>query len=337
MVVANKFQTGFDEPLLHTMYVDKKLGGVAAVQTLSRLNRTRRGKTETVVLDFVNEAEEIQEAFQRYYQNTSLEEETDPNKLYDLTTRLHAFEIYTQQDVEDFAAVFFDERKPGELQQPILDRVVHVWLGRGEEQREDFRSTLQSFVRLYGYVAQLIDFVDTELEKEYVFARNLNRKLPKRVGTGLPLGIVDAVDLDSFRIQQTFEGEIELIERDAHLPGVSTDAATKIKESEKAYLSDISSILDETYGLSLTEKDRVRVEEIVREVEEDAGVRAVMAGNNTVSNKRHKVEKVVEDAILAQVHQSLELYKKLSDPQVKRTFKDRLFENLLQRFHRRAS
>ena len=144
LVVANKFQTGFDEPLLHTMYVDKKLGGVAAVQTLSRLNRTTRGKTETVVLDFVNEAEAIQEAFQRYYQNTSLEEETDPNKLYDLTARLAAFEVYTEQDVEEFAAVFFDEAKPGELQQPILDRVVHAWQGREEEEREDFRSTLQT-------------------------------------------------------------------------------------------------------------------------------------------------------------------------------------------------
>jgi type I restriction enzyme R subunit len=337
LVVANKFQTGFDEPLLHTMYVDKKLGGVAAVQTLSRLNRTRRGKTETVALDFVNEAEAIQEAFQRYYQNTSLEEETDPNKLYDLTTRLSAFEVYTGQDVEEFAAVFFDEAKPDELQQPILDRVVHAWLGREEEEREDFRSTLQSFVRLYGYVAQLITFVDTELEKEYVFARNLNRKLPKREGAGLPPGILDAVDLDSFRIQQTFEGEIELKKEDAHLPGVPTEAKTAVHEAEKAYLSDIISILNETYGLDLTEKDRVRMEEIVREVEADAGVRAVMTGNNSMSNKRHKVEKVIDERILDQVHHSIDLYKRLNDPQVKQTLKDRLFEKLVQQFGRLAS
>ena len=332
LVVANKFQTGFDEPFLHTMYVDKKLGGVAAVQTLSRLNRTRRGKTETVVLDFVNEAEAIQEAFQRYYQNTSLEEETDPNKLYDLTTRLAGFEMYTEQDVEEFAAIFFDETKPGELQQPILDRVVHGWQGREEEEREDFRSTLQSFVRLYGYVAQLIDFVDTDLEKEYVFARHLNRKLPKREGAGLPLEILGAVDLDSFRIQETFEGEIELTPEDASLSGVPTEAKPMVKEPEKAYLSDIIHVLNETYGLDLTEKDRVRVEEIVREVETDEGVRAVMTGNNSMSNKRHKVEKVIDDRILDQVHHSIELYKKLNDPQVKRTLKDRLFDNLVKQF-----
>ena len=332
LVVANKFQVGFDEPLLHTMYVDRILGGVAAVQTLSRLNRTTKGKTETVVLDFVNEAEEIQEAFQRYYQNTHLEEETDPNKLYDLTTRLLAFEIYTEADVNQFAAVFFDESKPGELWQPILDRVVRVWQGREAEEREDFRSTVQSFIRLYGYVSQLITFVDPDLEKEYVFARTLNRKLPKRAGAGLPLDVVDAVDLDSFRIQETFEGAIGLEPEDTALPGVPTDAKTGERGTEMDYLSNIVTNLNETYGVDLTDKDRVRVEEIVREVQADEGVRAVMTGNNTMNNKRHKVDKVIDERILDQVHHSIDLFKKLNDPQVKAAFKSRLFEQLIQQF-----
>ena len=127
LIVANKFQTGFDEPLLHTMYVDKKLAGVQAVQALSRLNRTMQGKNETFVLDFVNEAEEIQAAFQPYYQTTILHEETDPNRLYDLETELKAFDIYSTKDVEEFAEIFYDTKQPLEKLQPILDRVVIIW------------------------------------------------------------------------------------------------------------------------------------------------------------------------------------------------------------------
>jgi type I restriction enzyme R subunit len=332
LVVANKFQTGFDEPLLHTMYVDKRLGGVAAVQTLSRLNRTTKGKTETVVLDFANEADDVQAAFQRYYQSTALEEETDPNKLYDLTTQLEGFEVYTEADVDAFAEVFFDERQPGERLQPILDAVVGRWRVRPEEEREDFRSTLHQFVRLYGYVAQLVTFEDPDLEKEYAFARHLGRKLPKREGSGLPVGVTDAVDLDSFRLQQTFEGEVELEKKDESLKGVSPEAGGRVSEPEMEYLSAIVSTLNETYGVDLTEKDRVRVEEIAREVREDEGVRAVMSGNNSVSNKRHKVERVVDDRIMAQVHESVDLYKKLNEPQVKATLKARLFDELLRQF-----
>ena len=330
LVVANKFQTGFDEPLLHTMYVDKLLGGVAAVQTLSRLNRTTPGKTDPVVLDFVNEPEEIQKAFQRYYQDTALEEETDPNKLYDLTGQLARFDLYTPADVEAFAGVFFDPSRPGEDMQPILDRVVARWRQRPEGEREEIRSTLQSFVRLYGYVSQLVTFVDTELEKEYAFARSLNRKLDKREGGGLPQGITDAVDLDSFRLQQTYEGGIELEREDARLPGIQAEAGGAVAEPDMAFLSSIVTALNDTYGLDLTEKDQVRVEEIVREVQGDEGVRAVMAGNNSVRNKRHRVDKAVDDRVLAQVHHSIELYQKLKDPQVLETLKARLFDDLMR-------
>lgn len=332
LIVANKFQTGFDEPNLHTMWVDKKLGGVNAVQTLSRLNRSAKGKTDTVVLDFVNDVEEIREAFQEYYQTTFLEEETDPNKLYDLQGQLEQFELYTDDDVEDFAAVFFDESQPGELLQPILDRVVDRWRQREEDEREAFRSVLQAFIRLYGYISQLITFEDVDLEKLYVFARNLNRKLDKRTSAGLPFEVVDAVDLDSFRIQQTYEGSIELEKDDGRVYPIPTGGGMKVPEPEVDYLSHIIATLNETYGIDLTERDKVQVQQIITDVETDEGVQAVLTGNNTMTSKKHKVHQVIDARILDQVHTSIDLYKKLTDPQVNEAFKRRLFERLLRQF-----
>ena len=161
------------------MYVDKRLGGVGAVQTLSRLNRTARGKVDTVVLDFVNEWDEIQRAFQDYYQVTYLEEETDPNKLYTLKTQLEQFEVYAREQVKEFAKVFFNPKESAEKLQPILDRAVMVFEQLDHSRQEDFRSLLQNYIRFYAFVSQLVTFKDVELEELYVFAKSLNRKLTK--------------------------------------------------------------------------------------------------------------------------------------------------------------
>ena len=141
-----------------------------------------------------------------------------------------------------------------------------------------------------------------------------------------------AVDLDSFRLQQMYEGQIALADEDAHLTGIPTDTGSLVSEPEMAYLSDSVTTLNETFGIDLTEKDQVRVEEIAREVKEDEGVQAVMAGNNSMSNKRHKVHQAIDDRLLDQVHHSIDLYKKLNDPQVKAALKARLFEQLLRQF-----
>jgi len=261
LVVAEKFQTGFNEPFLHTMYVDKKLGGVNAVQTLSRLDRTMRGKTDTLVLDFVNEAEEIQNSFQPYYQTTFLEEETDPNKLYDLQSELEQFGIYTSEEVKEFALIFFNPEEKAEKLQPILDNVVNAWRYiKDENRREDFRSLLQRFIRLYGFVSQLISFEAVELEELYVFAKNLNRKLPKRE-KHIPTEIREAVDLDSFRIQETFKGGLPLTKTDSEISGI-TNGRSQHAEEEKDLLSHIINALNETYGLNLTDDDKVDIEQI---------------------------------------------------------------------------
>ena len=156
LIVANKFLTGFDEPLLQTMYVDKRLDGLQCVQSLSRLNRVAPGKTETLVLDFVNEPDDIQAAFQQYYETTILEEETDPNRLYDLQRRLEDFDLFDIDTVDGFCLIFYDKNKPAEQLQPILDSVDDKWSERESEEREEFRSALQSYIRLYGYISQLI-------------------------------------------------------------------------------------------------------------------------------------------------------------------------------------
>jgi len=326
LVVANKFQTGFDEPYLHTMYVDKKLAGVQAVQALSRLNRNRRGKNEVFVLDFVNEADSIQTDFQPFYQTTILEEATDPNKLYDLETELRGYEIYTDQDVDEFAEIFFNTNIPLEKLQPVLDRVVMIWNYKPEDEREDFRSTLQRFIRLYGFISQIITFSDVDLEKMYVFAKALNRKLPRRESK-LPYEIRDAVDLDSFRLQETYSGGIDLEEGDGVVRGYSNGAKFNI-EDERDLLSNIIQILNETYGIDLTEEDKVDVQNVLVKVENHEELLAVMQADNPIDVKRYKFEKVLDEMLLEFVHTKLELYKKLTEPKVNEMLKRRWFDGL---------
>ncbi len=307
------------------MYVDKKLGGVHAVQTLSRLDRTMRGKTETLVLDFVNEAEEIQKSFQPYFQTTFLEEETDPNKLYDLQSELERFEIYTSEEVKEFALMFFNPEEKAEKLQPILDSVVNAWRYIADENRqEDFRSLLQRFIRLYGFVSQLISFEAVELEELYVFAKNLNRKLPKREKR-LPNEIREAVDLDSFRIQETFTGRLPLVKGNSGVSGI-INGRPQHTDDDKDLLSNIINALNETYGLNLTDEDKVDLKRIKEKLEENEELRAVMNEKNTPENIRYKFDKVVDSILLGFVNTKIDLFKKLTDPAVNTMFKQKWFD-----------
>jgi len=328
LIVAEKFQTGFDEPLLHTMYVDKKLGGVNAVQTLSRLNRTMRGKDDCLVLDFVNDAESIRESFQDFYQTTLLEGETDPNRLYDLQQQIEAFEIFTTGDVEDFAAIFFDAAQPQEQLQPILDRARDIWRLRELEERESFRSLVQSFGRLYGFLSQILTFEDVALEKFYVFVRLLARKLDRRQGT-LPVEVLDAVDLDSFRIQKTYEGEIELAPDDGVLPVIG-EGAVVWGEEERDALSNIIKQINEKHGVNLTNDDKVDMQKIKERVHANEELRNVFKANNPQSVMRMKFEEVLDDLLLEFVHTKLDLFKKLSQPQINRMLKNEWYSEYRQ-------
>ena len=328
LVVANKFQTGFDEPFLHTMYVDKRLAGVQAVQALSRLNRKPKGKNETLVLDFVNEAEAIQADFQPYYQTTLLEEETDPNRLYELQSDLEAFEVYTDEDLREFAEIFYTPQIPLEKLQPVLDRVVILWGYKPGEGKEGFRSTLQRYIRLYGFISQLITFEDVELEQLYAFAKALNRKLPRRKEK-LPHEIKEAVDLDSFRLQETYAGSLSLDNTDGVVTGYSNGETFHLK-SELDLLSNIIKVLNETYGINLTDEDVVDIQRIKVTVEKNQELLDVMRADNPRHVVRYKFDQVVDQILLEFVHTKLDLYKKLTDPKVNELFKRRWFDGFVQ-------
>lgn len=331
LIVANKFQTGFDEPLLHTMYVDKKLGGVGAVQTLSRLNRTMSSKENCLVIDYVNETDDILASFQDYYQTTLLEDTTDPNKLYDLQQQIEAFELFLAEDVDAFAKIFFDAKQPQEQLQPLLDAARDLWRLREMDEREEVRGQLNQFSRLYAFLSQILTFQDIELEKFYVFCRLLVRKLDRREGT-LPLEVLDAVDLDSFRIQKTYEGSIDLQGEDAELPTIGEGSAS-FNEEETDLLSSIIKTLNETHGLNLSEDDKVDMQSLKDKVYQHDDLRSAFIADNSASVLKMKFDEVLDDILLEFVHTKLDLYKKLNQPLVNKNLKDMWYSEYRQGTH----
>ncbi len=334
LIVANKFQTGFDQPLLHTMYVDKKLGGVNAVQTLSRLNRTHPEKKGTMVLDFANEADEIKAAFELYYETTLLSEDTDPNLLYEVQARLAAFPVFTVVDVDAFAKIYFDPKtKQDQLYSGLAPLVERFGEMSGDE-RADFRSQLTDYVRLYGFLAQVLTFADADLEKLYVFARYLRRLLPADRET-LPREVQHNIDMESYRIQQVGNGKISLERRPGILEAAGTKANYGAVPEELETLSRIIAELNERFGLNLGPEHRVTLGQMMEKLDEDNALDAA-ARVNTRENVRLTFDQKVEHVIQEIVDSNFELYKRITDD---RTFgeaiKNFLFDQYL-RGHRNA-
>ncbi len=334
LIVANKFQTGFDQPLLHTMYVDKKLGGVNAVQTLSRLNRTHPEKKGTIVLDFANEADEIKTAFEPYYETTLLSEATDPNLLYEIQTRLSAFPVYTDTDVQRFAQAYFDPRATQDQLYAALAPVVERFVALGEDEQHDFRGELTDYVRLYAFLAQVLTFADAELEKLYQFARHLRRVLPGERG-GLPREVQQNIDMESYRIQQTGSGRIALERRPGVLDPASTKGAHGIAPEEMEALSRIIAELNERFGLNLGPEHRVTLGQMMDRLDADPGLDA-SARVNTRENVRLTFDQKVEQVIQEIVDSNFELYKRITDDRAfGEVIKNFLFDQYL-RAHRQA-
>ncbi len=257
LIVAEKYQTGFDEPLLHTMFVDKKLSGVKAVQTLSRLNRTMRGKQDTFVLDFVNSAEDIKKSFEPYFEETVLEKETNPNVVYDLKNTLDEYHVYQEMEISKFAEVFFSSKAQGagdlgKLQsqiQPALDRYDAL----PDDKKDLFKSTLARFNRIYAFITQVCRLFDKDIHKFSVYAKFLAMQLPK--GSNEKVNVDDKVLLEYYRLEKDFEGGIELEPTEEGFQPITGEAGRR--EKKKDPLTIIIDKINEKYGTSFTEMDKV--------------------------------------------------------------------------------
>lgn len=257
LIVAEKYQTGFDEPLLHTMFVDKKLSGVKAVQTLSRLNRTMRGKDSTFVLDFVNSAEDIQKAFEPYYEATVLEQATDPNVLYDLKNTLDKYRFYLQTEIDAFADLFYsaeeqDAKTLGKLSS-ILVPAHDRYLVANEEDAQIFRTTLARFNRIYGFISQVCRMFDRDLHKFSVYAKFLYKVLPKTRGPYITID--DKVLLEYYKLEKEFDGSISLSGLEGGIGGIKGEAGARPKKSNS--LAEIIAAINEKFGTNFTEMDKV--------------------------------------------------------------------------------
>lgn len=257
LIVAEKYQTGFDEPLLHTMFVDKKLSGVKAVQTISRLNRIMRGKQDTFVLDFVNSAEDIRKSFEPYYEETVLEEETNPNVIYDLKNTLDEFRVYQQMEIDRFADIFYSNKEQsagdlGKLQgtiKPALDRYDAL-----EIERQDlFKSTLSRFNRIYAFITQVCRLFDKDIHKFSIYVKFLATMLPK--GSGDKVFVDDKVMLEYYRLEKDFEGSIGLESTQEGFRPITGESGRR--EKKKDPLTVLIEKINEKYGTDFTEMDKV--------------------------------------------------------------------------------
>jgi len=286
LLVAEKYQTGFDQPLLHTMYVDKRLAGIQAVQTLSRLNRTHPLKEDTFVLDFVNEAGEIQEAFRQYYEGSVMGEAVDPDRMYEVKAELDASGIYLQEEVDEFSRVFF---APKRKQSPSDHRAMNALLDKAvarfqqlqqdaEEEAEDWRGKAQAFRNLYGFLSQVIPYQDSDLEKLYTYLRHLALKLPKRKrGPGYQFD--EEVELEYYRLQKISEGSISLNEGYAKPLDGPREVGSGMVREETVPLSRLIDIINERFGAELTEADQLFFDQIAEAAMQDESLRRAADAN----------------------------------------------------------
>lgn len=312
LIVANKFQTGFDQPLLHTMYVDKKLGGVNAVQTLSRLNRIcPPDKEDTMVLDFANEAGEIQKAFQPYYERTLLNEATDPNLLYDLQNKLDGFHLFTQAEVEKFAAIYFHPKGTQDKLQAVLAPVVDRYKDAPLDTQSEFRGSLVDYVRLYAFLSQVLTFADADLEKLYVFAKLLLTLCKPKQGQ-LPLEVQQNIDLEAFRLRKTGTTKIKLDTGAQELDPMKAKDEGGSKPEDIEPLSQIIRELNERFGTDFTEDDKVFIRQLEQRLANDPALEASIRVNPP-ADVRLTFDQVVNDKLQEMIDSNFKFYKQITD------------------------
>ncbi|CCJ32774.1 type I restriction endonuclease subunit R [Caloramator australicus] len=311
LLVAEKYQTGFDEPLLHTMYVDKKLEGIKAVQTLSRLNRTCKGKNDTFILDFVNDPEDIRKAFQTFYEVTELECATDPNILYDLQNELNAMQVYTDEEILEVVKLELDKKikssKGQEKLNSILDKAVSRFKSLTKEQQEQFKSAAAKYIRTYSFILQIGPFADSELHKLYVYLNFLLRKLPK--ADSIKLDLADEIALEYYRNEKTFDGSISLVkEGEAVLQ--PTSFGKTIREEEKVKLSSIIEKLNQRFGTDFTETDRLTIDQLEQDSMNNEDI-ILSVNSNDFDNFKLDYTKTFMDILINRREENEKLFLKI--------------------------
>jgi type I restriction enzyme R subunit len=330
LLVAEKYQTGFDQPLLHTMYVDKKLSGVKAVQTLSRLNRTCPGKEDTFILDFVNSAEDIQEAFKPYYQATIVEEVTEPNLLYDIESQLFSYGVYLKDELDLFSRIYFTPKdKKKSRDRAALNHLIDLAVGRfnklEEERKQDFSSKGTKFIRLYSFVLQITPFEDVELHKLYVYLTYLLKKLPKEKGS--TIRFADEIALEYYAIKKTFEGSVSLTPNDENVPVMPARfVGTSVREEQAEHLSTIIERLNKRFGTNFTKADQLSVEQIKEDFAADADL-VQKAKTNTIEDFKFAFEKEFINKVIDRMDQNKSFFTRVLDDE---QFRIALMEYMLK-------
>jgi len=338
LICADKFQTGYDEPLLHTMYVDKTLSSIKAVQTLSRLNRAHPLKHDVFVLDFLNDAQTIADAFADYYRTTILSEETDPNKLHDLKSDLDGSQIYADPQVDDLVALYLGGAARDRLD-PILDACVALYKEQLDEDGQvEFKGKAKAFTRTYGFLASILPYTNAEWEKLSIFLNFLVPKLPAPKEEDLSKGILETIDMDSYRVEKQAAMRIQLSDADAEIGPVPTSGAGRRPEAELDRLSNIIKSFNDLYGnIDWKDKDKilkVLSEEIPEKVARDA------AYQNAIRQSDRQNARIEHDAALQRVMNDLlsdhtDLFRMFVDnPQFRKWLQDEVFRATYQELPR---
>jgi type I restriction enzyme R subunit len=314
LLVAEKYQTGFDQPLLHTMYVDKRLGGIQAVQTLSRLNRVHPLKDDTFVLDFVNDPDEIQEAFRQYYEGSIMGEEVEPDRLYELKAELDASGIYLNTEINEFSIVFFAPKRrqsvsDHKVMNAILDKAVSRFSDLQNNQQEEaelWRGKSQAFRNLYSFLSQVIPYQDSDLEKLYTYLRYLSLKLPKRK-TGPGYQFNEEIELEYYRLQKISEGSISLSEGYAKPLDGPNAVGTGMVREETVPLSRLIDLINERFGGELNDADQYFFDQIADEASRSETLRRA-AEVNSLDKFQLVFQQVLESIFIDRIELNEELF-----------------------------
>lgn len=334
LIVANKYQTGFDQPLLHTMYVDKKLRDVQAVQTLSRLNRALKPyKKDTFVLDFYNTAEEIKEAFDPYFTSTILSEETNPNKLNDLLDALDKFEIYNESIVKDFFEKY-SSNVDRNILDPIIDSAAHIFkYDLDIDKKIDFKIKVKSFLRTYSYLAKLLDFNNQYWEQLWWYLKYLLPKLNIDDNEDLAQGIIESIDMDSYRPAKQGTEKINLVDDPGFVTPIPVGVGGGTSAPELDTLENILNVFNQRFGdVAWTDKDKVNeilTQQIPADMKADSKTMDAINTSPDKQNAKISSDKKVEELMQQYLFTQTEIFKKFStDKDFQRKYKEFIFDTL---------